>query len=63
MHPCNFSTHHTITTFKFGEWRYNYVLKGSLDDGFTDPSRCEVDAQSLVDGLLGRFGAGGLARM
>ena len=61
MHPRNFSPHHTVTTFKIGEWHYNCVLEGHLDDCSADPSRCGVDAQGIVDGLLGRFGAGGLA--
>ena len=39
------------------------MLEGNLDDCFADPSRCRVDAQGIVDGLLGRFGAGGLAYM
>ena len=30
MHPRNFSLHHTVTTFKIGEWHYNCVLKGHL---------------------------------
>ena len=63
MRPRNFSPHHTVTTFKIGEWHYNCVLEDNLDDCFADPSRCGVDVQSIVDGLLGRFGAGGLAHM
>ena len=52
-----------VTTLKIGKWHYNCVLKGNLDDCFAGPSRCGVDAQSIVDGLLGRFGAGGLAHV
>ena len=63
MHLHNFSSHHMVTTFRIGEWHYNCVLEGNLDDCFADPSRCGVDAQGIVDGLLGRFGAGGLAYM
>ena len=63
MHPRNFSPHHPVTTFKIGEWHYNRVRKGNLDDGLADPSRGGVDAQGIVDGLLRRFGAGGLAHM
>ena len=46
-----------------GEWHYNRVLEGGLDDGFTDSSGCGVDAQGLVEGLLGGFGAGGFSHM
>ena len=63
MHPRNFRPHHTVTTFKIGEWHDKCVLKSNLDDCFADPARCGVDAQGIVDGLLGRFGAGGLAHM
>ena len=63
MHPRNFSPHHPVTTFKIGEWHYNRVRKGNLDDGLADPSRGGVDAQGIVDGRLRRFGAGGLAHM
>ena len=52
-----------VTTFKIGKWHYNCVLKGNLDDCFAAPSRCGVDAQSIIDGLLGRFGAGDLAHV
>ena len=31
MHPRNFSPHHTVTTFKIGEWHDNCELKGNLD--------------------------------
>ena len=58
MPPHNFLPHHMVTTLKIGKWHYNCVLKGNLDDCFAGPSRRGVDAQSIVDGLLGRFGAG-----
>ena len=34
-----------------------------LDEGFADPSGCVVDAQGLVDGLPGGFGAGGFSHV
>ena len=46
-----------------GEWHYNRVPEGRLDNGFADPSGCVVDAQGIVDGLLGGFGAGGFAHV
>ena len=49
--------------FEVVEWHYNRVPEGRLDEGFADPSRCVVDAQGLVDGLLGWFGAGGFAHV
>ena len=49
--------------FEVGEWHYNRVPEGRLDNGFADPSGCVVDAQDLVDGLLGGFGAGGFAHV
>ena len=61
MHPRNFSPHHTVTTFKIGEWHYNCVRKGNLDDCLADPSRGGVDAQGIVDGQPGWFGASGFA--
>ena len=49
--------------FRIVEWHYNCTLKGRLDDGFTDPSWSGVDAQGVVDGLLGWFGTGGFAHV
>ena len=46
-----------------GEWHYNRVPEGRLDEGFADPSGCVVDAQGLVDGLLGGFGTGGFSHV
>ena len=63
MHPRNFSPYHRVTTLKISEWHYNCVLEGNSDDGFADSSRCGVDAQGIVDGLLGRFGGGGFSHM
>ena len=49
--------------FEVGEWHYNRVPEGRLDEGFADPSGCVVDAQGLVDGLLGGFGTGGFSHV
>ena len=52
-----------VTIFNIVERHYNYVLKSRSDARLADSSRSWVDAQSLVDGLLVGFGAGGFTHV
>ena len=52
-----------VTTFGAGVWHYICPLTVISHDGFEGHSGCGVDAQGVVDGVLGRFGAGGFTHM
>ena len=50
-------------TLKSGVWHYTCTPIVVSDDGLCGRSGCGVDTEDIVDGPLGRFGAGGLSHM
>ena len=59
----NCALHQSATTVEIGKWHYSCVLEGNVGDGLADPSWSGVNAQGIVDGLLGWFGAGCFTHM
>ena len=49
-------------TFEKCVWHYKRVL-GELHDGLADASGLGVDRQGVVEGVLGRLGAGGFSHV
>ena len=63
-HPSdNLVSHHAVMMDGTGEWHYKCVFEDRLHECLADPSRSGLDAQGIVDRLLGRLGAGRLAHV
>ena len=52
-----------VMTFESGVWHYICTPMVVSDDGPCGRSGCGVEVEGVVDGLLGRFGAGGFSHM